>query len=73
MMKKITNLFNTYGNKYKISQYRDIHFTEERLKEVFVDDGKLFILSQKGKNYGHCIYEQGYITEYINLSQNQRK
>ena len=68
---EITNLFNTYGNKYKISQYRDIRFTEERLKEVFVDDGKLFILSQKDKNYGYCIYEQGYITEYINLSQDK--
>ena len=68
---EITNLFNTYGNNYKISQYRDIHFTKERLKEVFIDDGKLFILSQKNKNYGYFIYEQGDITEYINLSQNE--
>jgi len=68
---EITNLFKIYGNKYKISQYRDIHFTKERLKEVFVDDGKLFILSSKGKNYGYFIYEQGYITEYINISQDE--
>ena len=68
---EITNLFNSYGNKYKISQYRDVDFTKERLKEVFVDDGKLFILSQKDKNYGYFIYEQGDITEYINLSQDE--
>ena len=68
---EITNLFNSYGNKYKISQYRDIDFTKERLKEVFVDDGNLFILSQKYKNYGYFIYEQGDITEYINLSQDE--
>ena len=68
---EITNLFNTYGNKYKISQYRNINFTKERLKEVFVDDGKLFILSQKDKNYGYFIYEQGDITEFINLSQEE--
>ena len=68
---EITNLFNTYGNKYKISQYRDIHFTKERLKEVFVDDGKLFILSQKDKNYGYFLYEEGDIIEYINLSQEE--
>ena len=68
---EITNLFNIYGNKFKISQYRDIQFTEERLKEVFVEDGKLFILSKNNKNYGYFIYEQGYITEYINLSQEE--
>ena len=68
---EITSLFNTYGNNYKISQYRDIQFTKERLKEVFVDDGKLFILSQNNKNYGYFIYEQGDITEYINLSQDE--
>ena len=68
---EITNLFNIYGNKYKISQYRDIYFTQERLKEIFVDDGKLFILSQNNKNYGYFIYEQGYITEYINLSHEE--
>ena len=69
---EITSLFNTYGNNYKISQYRDIQFTKERLKEVFVDDGKLFILSQNNKNYGYFIYEQGDITEYINLSQDEQ-
>ena len=69
---EITKLFNDYTNKYKIAQYRDIYFTKERLKEVFVDDGKLFILSIKNINYGYIIYEQGVITEYINLLENEK-
>ena len=69
---EITKLFNDYTNKYKIAQYRDIYFTKERLKEVFIDDGKLFILSINNINYGYFIYEQGKITEHINLLENEK-
>ena len=68
---EINKLFNNYTNKYKIAQYRDLQFTIERLKEVFVDDGKLLILSINNINYGYIIYEQGIITENINLLQNE--
>ena len=68
---EIHKLFNNYTNKYKIAQYRDLQFTIERLKEVFVDDGKLLILSINNINYGYIIYEQGIITENINLLQNE--
>ena len=68
---EITKLFLNYSKKYKLSQYRDNQFTIERLKEVFVDDGKLFILSKNNINYGYFIYEQGIITEHINLLENE--
>ena len=69
--KEMLQLFNNYTNKYKISQYRDLKFTIERLKEIFIDDGKLFILSINNINYGYFIYEAGIITEYINLLENE--
>ena len=68
---EITKLFLNYSKKYKLSQYRDNQFTIERLKEVFVDDGKLLILSKNNINYGYFIYEQGIITEHINLLENE--
>ena len=64
---EIAKLFNSYVNKFKIAQYRDNKLTFERLKEVFIDDGKLLILSLNNNNYGYFIYEQGVITESINL------
>ena len=68
---EITQLFNSYTNKFKIAQYRDTKLTIERLKEVFIDDGKLLILSINNNNYGYFIYEQGMITETINLLKNE--
>ena len=68
---EITKLFHNYSNKYKLSQYRDNQFTIERLKEVFVDDGKLFILSKNKIDYGYFIYQEGIIIEYINLLENE--
>ena len=68
---EITNLFQQYTKKYQIGQYRDIQFTTERLKEVFAEEGKLFILSINNINYGYFIYEQVIITEHINLLENE--
>jgi len=68
---EILRLFNEYTQHYKLAQHRNIDFTTERLKEVFIDKGKLFILSQDHHNYGYFIYEQGEITEYINLKENE--
>ena len=68
---EITKLFNSYSSKFKIAQYRDTKLTIERLKEVFVDDGQILILSVDNKNYGYFIYEQGIITESINLLKNE--
>ena len=69
--KEINNLFQKYTKQFQITQYRDEQFTIERLKEVFVDDGKVFIISKNNENYGYFIYEQGIITEYINLLENE--
>ncbi|ORX63260.1 hypothetical protein BCR32DRAFT_298489 [Anaeromyces robustus] len=70
---EITKLFNNYTKNYKISLHRDVFFTTERLKEVFVDGGKLFILSNNDSNtnYGYILYEDGEIIEYINLLENE--
>ena len=69
--KEINNLFQKYTKQFQITQYRDEQFTTERLKETFIDDGKVFIISKNNENYGYFIYEQGIITEYINLLENE--
>ena len=68
---EITNLFQKYTAQFQITQYRNLKFTKERLKEIFADDGKVFIVSRNNGNYGYFIYEQGIITEYINLLENE--
>ena len=68
---KINNLFQNYTKKYKIAQFRDLNFTNERLKEIFADEGKIFIASKNNNNYGYFIYEGDIITEYINLLENE--
>ena len=68
---EIDNLFQKYTIQYKISQHRDLQFTIERLKEVFAENGKIFILSRNNKNYGYFIYEGGIITECINLLEDE--
>ena len=68
---EITNLFQNYAKKYKIAQFRDLNFTNERMKEIFADEGQLFIVSKNKNNYGYFFYEGGIITEYINLLENE--
>jgi hypothetical protein len=70
-VQEITNMFNEYTKKYKISQYRTIESSEQRLKEIFVDDCQLFILSRNNINYGYFIYEENYISECVNLIENE--
>jgi hypothetical protein len=70
---EVTRLFNNYTKNFKLSLYRDNFFTTERLKEIFVDGGKLFILSNNNDNtnYGYFLYQDGEIIEYINLLENE--
>ena len=64
---EINNIFNNYGKKFSISQFRNLQITKEKIKELFDNDGKLLIFSINNNNYGYLMYEQGIITEYINL------
>lgn len=69
---EVTRMFNEYGKRFKLAQYRDKVLTTERLKEVFVDGGKLFILSNSHMNYGYIICEEeGGITEYVHLLEDE--
>ena len=69
---EINNIFNNYYEKaFNILQYRNLEITKEKLKDTFHNDGKLLIFSINNINYGYLIYEQGLITEYISLLNNE--
>ncbi len=70
-LKEIVKMFNDYTKKYKISQHRNIKLFEQRLKEVFVDNSKLFILSRNNINYGYFIHDGDNIIEYVNIIENE--